>query len=100
MIGDYCRGIPILHLQDTLNTEPTRDFIHQLTAKLFANCSSHINPLVPQIGIYTPDDLTSLYEAYKHKRPKHMLLSPAHRQAAFFSLFFTNIISICLSLTF
>jgi hypothetical protein len=40
--------------------------------KLFANCPSRINPLLQQIGNYTPDDLTSLYKAYKHKRPKHM----------------------------
>ena len=59
---------------DTLNIEPIRDFIHQLTAKFFANCPSHPNHLVQQIGNYTLDDLNSLYTTYKHKRPKHILL--------------------------
>jgi hypothetical protein len=61
MIGAYHRGTPISHLHDTLNTEPTRDFIHQLTAKVFANCSSYPNPLVQHIGNYTLADLNELF---------------------------------------
>jgi hypothetical protein len=74
VIGVYTRGTPISHLHDTLNIEPIRDFVHQLTVKFFAKCPSHLNPLVQHIGNYTPADLNSLYKTYKHKRPKHIPL--------------------------
>lgn len=67
------------HNCKTLNIEPIQDFDHQLTAKLSANCPSYPNPLVRQIGNYALDVLNYMYEKYKHKRLKHILLQSTHR---------------------
>jgi hypothetical protein len=61
------------HLHSSLNIEPIRYFIHQLTAKFFAHCPSHPKPLVQQIGNYSLADLTNLYKKHTHNRTKHIL---------------------------
>ena len=62
-----------MHIYITL-TEPISDIIHRLTAKFFAHCPSHPNPLVQQTGNYTLPDLTNIYRKYKHKLTKHTLV--------------------------
>jgi hypothetical protein len=44
--GNCPSGTLISPLHDTLNIEPIQNFIHGLTAKCFATCPSHPNPLV------------------------------------------------------
>jgi hypothetical protein len=64
----------LTQLNDTRNIEPIPLVIHQLIAKPFAYCPSLRNPLVQQIGNYTPADLTPVYTKRKRKRTKHILL--------------------------
>jgi len=59
---------------EPLNIKPIRIINHRITAKFFAPCPSHPNPLVEQIGNYTLADLTNMYRKYKHKRTKHIQL--------------------------
>ena len=59
VIGNHPRPTPTTHLHYTLNTDPIR-----VTAKFFAQCPSHLNPLVQQIGNYTLADLTNMHSAY------------------------------------
>ena len=54
--------------------EPIREFICRLTAEFFHNCSTHLNPLVCQIGNYTLLDLHVQCRKYIHKQIKHILL--------------------------
>ena len=74
VIGDYPRRTPIPHLHSILSLEPIHEFIYRLTPKFFHNCSTHLNPLVCQIGNYTLLDLHVQYRKYIHKRIKHLLL--------------------------
>ena len=63
-----------LQVIQSKNIVPFSITIHWLTAKFFAHCPSHLNPLVSQIGNYTLADLTNMYRKYKHIQPKHVLL--------------------------
>jgi len=65
-----------------------------LQSNFFAHCPSHPNPLVQQIG-NTLADLTTLYNKYNNKRPKHVLLKLSHRESQFVSFlgFYTALIS-------
>jgi hypothetical protein len=74
VIGNYPRRTPIPHLHSSLNLEPIQEFIYRLTENFFHNCSTHLNPLVRQIGNYTLPDLHKQYRKYIHKRAKHLLL--------------------------
>jgi len=69
VIGNHPRRTPTSHLHYTLNTYPIPLIIHRLTAKFFAHCPSHPNPLVQQTGNYTLGDLTNVYMRCKHNRP-------------------------------
>jgi hypothetical protein len=72
--GNYPRRTPIPHLHSALNLEPIQKFIYRLMETFFHNCSTHLNPLVRQIGNYTLPDLHKQYRKYIHKRTKHLLL--------------------------
>jgi len=74
VVGNYPRRTPIPHLHTALNLEPIQEFIYRLTEKFFHNCSTHLNPLVRQIGNYTLPDLHKQYRKYIDKRTKHLLL--------------------------
>jgi len=65
VIGNYPRRTPTSHWHDNVNIEPIPVIIHRLTAKFFAYCPSHPNPLIQQIRNYTPANLTNMYEKYK-----------------------------------
>jgi hypothetical protein len=74
VVGNHPRHTSVSHMHhNTVNNEPIRD-IHRLTAKFFAHCPSHANPLVKQTGNCTLAELTNMYRKYKHKRTKHILL--------------------------
>ena len=74
VIGSYPRRTPIPHLHSALNLETIHEFIYRLTDKFFRNSSTHANPLVRQIGIYTLPNFYNQYRKYIHKRTKHLLL--------------------------
>jgi len=48
-------------LHDTVKLEPIPIIIYRITAKLFAHCLSHPNPLVQKIANYILADLTIMY---------------------------------------
>ena len=52
VIGNHPRPTPTSHLHYTLNIEPIRSIMHRVTAKFFAHCPSHHNPLVQKIWNY------------------------------------------------
>jgi hypothetical protein len=62
VISNHLRCTPTSHLCNTVNIVPIPIIIHWLTAKFFAQCPSHLNPLVSQIGNYSPANLTNLQE--------------------------------------
>jgi len=87
VISNYPRRTATFHSHDTVNIDPFLVIIHQLTAKFFAYCPSHPNPLVQQIGNYTPASLTNMYEKYKKTTEAHSAVISSPTVAVFFRIF-------------
>jgi len=74
VIGDYPRRTSIHYLHSTLSLEYIHTFIYRLTEKYFQQFTTHSNPLVSHIGIYSVHELLAKYRKYTHKRTQHLLL--------------------------
>jgi len=89
----------MFNCHDTFSIKTTPVIIHRLTAKFFAHCPSHPNPLVNQIGNYTLGNLINMYNKYKHIL-QHSVVISSPIVAEFFLYIFTAVIYIHFYLTF
>jgi hypothetical protein len=74
IIANSPRRTPITELHSALGVEYIRTYMLHISARFYAKCEAHENPLVATIGRYDLTDLNNMYTRYSHKRPKHALI--------------------------